>query len=576
MAAHWDGRGGPRVPPRGRGLRRRPARANVVRSDRRGRPGRIAPTDRGDDGRRPTRRCPCLRHRAGIRAPAEHRHRQEPRRRPADGGAFRGGPDRRRAATSWPRSIRGRSRCSSTQAEGQLARDQALLENAQRRPRALPRRCSRRTRSRSSSSTRRRRWSASTRARSRPTRARSTARSCSSPTAASPRRSAGGVGLRLVDPGNIVHAADANGLVVITQLQPIAVRLHDPRGQPAARCSPSARRGERSAGRGLRPRADSSKLADGHAADRRQPDRPDDRHGQAEGACSRTTDGALFPNQFVNVRLLVDVKRDATVVPGGRDPARRAGHVRLRRQGGPDGRQCARSTIGVDARATTPSIDSGLSPRRAGRGRRRRQAARRAATVEVATSRGGSGQADGPKRTRHEPVPPLHPAAGRDHAADGRASCSPASSPTASCRSRRCRRSTTDHPGRCTFYPGASPDVMASSVTAPLERQFGQMPGLKQMTSTSSGGSSVITLQFSLDLEPRRRRAGGAGGDQRGRHLPAARPAEPADLQQGQSGRRADPHAGAHLGDAAAAAGRGPRRHAARAEDLAAARASAS
>src|SRR5258707_2226564 len=51
-----------------------------------------------------------------------------------------------------------------------------------------------------------------------------------------------------------------------------------------------------------------------------------------------------------------------------------------------------------------------------------------------------------------------------------------------------------------TFYPGASPDVMASSVTAPLERQFGQVPGLTQMTSTSSFGSSVITLQFSLDL----------------------------------------------------------------------------
>jgi multidrug efflux pump len=51
-----------------------------------------------------------------------------------------------------------------------------------------------------------------------------------------------------------------------------------------------------------------------------------------------------------------------------------------------------------------------------------------------------------------------------------------------------------------TFYPGASPDVMASSVTAPLERQFGQVPGLQQMTSTSSDGSSVITLQFSLTL----------------------------------------------------------------------------
>src|SRR5579871_4113764 len=51
-----------------------------------------------------------------------------------------------------------------------------------------------------------------------------------------------------------------------------------------------------------------------------------------------------------------------------------------------------------------------------------------------------------------------------------------------------------------TFYPGASPDVMASSVTAPLERQFGQVPGLKQMTSTSSEGSSVITLEFQLSL----------------------------------------------------------------------------
>jgi len=50
-----------------------------------------------------------------------------------------------------------------------------------------------------------------------------------------------------------------------------------------------------------------------------------------------------------------------------------------------------------------------------------------------------------------------------------------------------------------TFYPGADPDVIASSVTAPLERQFGQVPGLTQMTSTSSFGSSIITLQFGID-----------------------------------------------------------------------------
>src|SRR5206468_11225698 len=47
-----------------------------------------------------------------------------------------------------------------------------------------------------------------------------------------------------------------------------------------------------------------------------------------------------------------------------------------------------------------------------------------------------------------------------------------------------------------TFYPGAGPEVMASSVTAPMERQFGQVPGLSQMTSTSSFGSSVITLNL--------------------------------------------------------------------------------
>ncbi len=52
-----------------------------------------------------------------------------------------------------------------------------------------------------------------------------------------------------------------------------------------------------------------------------------------------------------------------------------------------------------------------------------------------------------------------------------------------------------------TFYPGAGPDVMASSVTAPLERQFGQVPGLAQMTSSSSEGCSVITLQFALELD---------------------------------------------------------------------------
>src|SRR5438045_6670559 len=53
-----------------------------------------------------------------------------------------------------------------------------------------------------------------------------------------------------------------------------------------------------------------------------------------------------------------------------------------------------------------------------------------------------------------------------------------------------------------TFYPGASPDITATTITAPLERQFGEMQGLSQMTSTSAGGVSVIVLQFDQPLHP--------------------------------------------------------------------------
>ena len=98
-----------------------------------------------------------------------------------------------------------------------------------------------------------------------------------------------------------------------------------------------------------------------------------------------------------------------------------------------------------------------------------------------------------------------------------------------------------------TFYPGASPDVMASSVTAPLERQFGQVPGLQQMTSTSSDGSSVITLQFNLSLnidvaEQEVQQSINASGT----YLPPDLPTPP-HLQQDQSRRYADSDAGADL-----------------------------
>ena len=126
-----------------------------------------------------------------------------------------------------------------------------------------------------------------------------------------------------------------------------------------------------------------------------------------------------------------------------------------------------------------------------------------------------------------------------------------------------------------TFYPGASPDVMASSVTAPLERQFGQVPGLNQMTSTSSDGSSVITLQFALDLnidvaEQEVQAAINAAGTFLPRDLPnppiysKTNPADAPILTLALTSETLP-----------LLEGRGPRRHAAGAEDLAACRASA-
>ena len=123
-----------------------------------------------------------------------------------------------------------------------------------------------------------------------------------------------------------------------------------------------------------------------------------------------------------------------------------------------------------------------------------------------------------------------------------------------------------------TFYPGASPEVMTSSVTAPLERQFGQMPSLSQMMSQSSAGASVITLAIRARHQPRHRRTGGAGGDQRRRQSLARRPAGAADLRQGQSGRRADPDARRRFGLDEADRRRGHPRNPPRAETVAIAR----
>ncbi len=123
----------------------------------------------------------------------------------------------------------------------------------------------------------------------------------------------GRIGLRLVDVGNIVHAADPNGLVMIEQLQPIAVLFTI----PADNLPPvlaSLRKGMKLPVDAY-DRDDKNKIATGTLADRRQPDRSNHRHVAPEGRVQQHATTRLFPNQFVNCRLLLGTKHNAVIVP---------------------------------------------------------------------------------------------------------------------------------------------------------------------------------------------------------------------------------------------------------------------
>ena len=136
----------------------------------------------------------------------------------------------------------------------------------------------------------------------------------------------GRIGLRLVDMGNIVHASDANGLLVITQLQPISVIFSLPQDQLSGVMS-------KLHGTQLNvdafDRDDTTKIASGKLLT------IDNQIDTTTGtyklkAVFNNEKGDLFPNQFVNVHLLVDTKRNVTIIPDARDSARTTGHLRLR------------------------------------------------------------------------------------------------------------------------------------------------------------------------------------------------------------------------------------------------------
>ena len=241
-----------------------------------------------------------------------------------------------------------------------------------------------------------------------------------------------------------------------------------------------------------------TKIAHGIADDARQPDRSDHRHAQA--ASDVRQQGQRAVPQSVRECAAAgggEARRDAGADRGG--SAQLASHLRLRGEAGFHGDRASRSPW-APPKATTPKITSGLAP----------------GDVVVMTGvdklqEGSkvSAQISNGDKTRRRRAKPK------------RRSMSPSrifilrpvatsllmvgillAGAVAYKQLPVSALPEVDYPTIqvITFYPGASPDVMASSVTAPLERQFGQVPGLQQMTSTSSDGSSVITLQFNLSL----------------------------------------------------------------------------
>ena len=312
----------------------------------------------------------------------------------------------------------------------------------------------------------------------------------------------GRVGLRLVDPGNIVHATDTTGLVVITQIQPISVIFPVAEDQLPL-ILPKFRAGQKLEVDAW-DRDQTHKLATGTLATM------DNQIDQTTGtvrlrADFPNTDDALFPNQFVYARLLVEQRRGVTLIPTAAiqrtttstyvwsGKARLHGH-RARDYGGHHRRRPSAGSFGCGARRRSRCHRRGQAERRregecAGAGPRAR---RPASPGRKRGGQTGGSRAVSPSRTFIlRPVATSLLMVGILLAGAVGYSQLPVSA-----------LPEVDYPTIqvVTFYPGASPDVMASSVTAPLERQFGQVPGLQQMTSTSSDGSSVITLQFNLSL----------------------------------------------------------------------------
>jgi multidrug efflux pump len=209
-------------------------------------------------------------------------------------------------------------------------------------------------------------------------------------------------------------------------------------------------------------------------------------------------DDALFPNQFVNARMLVATEENAVVIPTAALQMGNEGNFvwvlnsdnkvskHLVKAGIQDSQTVVISAgLSAGDRVVTDGIDRLTE----------------GAKWKWLNLRNRERPPDAGHATQHDrwAVTPVYPASCRHHAADGG---DPAGRDYRLPLPARLGAAGSGLPTIqvVTLYPGASPDVVTSAITAPLERQFGQMSGLKQMSSQSSGGASVVTLQFQLTL----------------------------------------------------------------------------
>ena len=306
----------------------------------------------------------------------------------------------------------------------------------------------------------------------------------------------GRVGLRLVDPGNIVHATDANGMLVITQVQPIAVIFtlpEDGLGQVVSQMKRQPLKVE------AYSRDNKTKLEEGKLLT------IDNQIDQTTGTIKLKSQFdnpnlLLWPNQFVNIRLFLSERKNALVIPSAA--------IQTGSQGsfvylvGSDNKAQVRPVQVDFAEGNISVIRQGLAEK------------------DQIVVDGAEKLQAGALVTPHQSSALSNPNASPElEFVAGPLTVSPSkpfilrpvatsllmvgvmlAGMVAYLQLPVSALPQVDYPTIqvVTFYPGANPDVMASAVTTPLERQFGELPGLAQMTSTSSLGGSVITLQFDL------------------------------------------------------------------------------